>query len=69
MKIYWLGAFCKLFFYFLLMKVEGSTETLGLLETLYIALYNFNHGNVFYFLINIFAVRHFTVDDGIVVVN
>ena len=38
--------FCKLFFHFPLMKVEGSTETLGLLKTLYIFLYNFKQSNV-----------------------
>ena len=38
--------FCELFFHFPLMKVEGSSETFGLLKTLCIFLYNFNQSNV-----------------------
>ena len=41
---------CELFFHFPLMKVEGSTETLGLLKTLYIYFYTILTRVTFLFL-------------------
>jgi len=43
--------FANYIFHFPLMKVEGSAEMLGLLETLNIIYTIFNQSNIFYFLI------------------
>ena len=51
-KLAWSAALMY-FFHFPLMKAEVSAETLGLLETLYIILYNFNQSNVLF--LNMYA--------------